>query len=55
MNGAVLAQPCRQRAAPQEMETDVSEKLEEAIEKLKVLFDGKCTRKQALKAWADWT
>lgn len=29
------------------------EKLEEAIEKLKVLFDGKCTRKQALKAWAD--
>ena len=29
------------------------EKLEEAIEKLRVLFDGKCTRKQALKAWAD--
>ena len=29
------------------------EKLEEAIEKLKVLFDGKCTRKQALRAWAD--
>lgn len=29
------------------------EKLEEAIEKLKVLFDGTCTRKQALKAWAD--
>lgn len=29
------------------------EKLEEAIDKLKILFDAKCTRKQALKAWAD--
>lgn len=29
------------------------EKLEEAIEKLKLLFDGKCSRKKALKAWAD--
>jgi hypothetical protein len=29
------------------------EKLEEAIGKLNVLFDLKCTRKQALKAWAD--
>ena len=29
------------------------EKLEEAIDKLNVLFDAKCTRKQALKAWAD--
>lgn len=29
------------------------DKLQEAINKLQVLFDGKCTRKQALKAWAD--
>lgn len=29
------------------------EKLDEVIGKLKVLFDGKCTPTQALKAWAD--
>lgn len=32
---------------------DLRDKLGEAISKLKVLFDPKCTRPKALKAWAD--
>ncbi len=32
---------------------DLQDKLSEAIEKLKVLFDSRCTRPKALKAWRD--
>lgn len=32
---------------------DLRDKLGEAIEKLKVLFNSRCTRSKALKAWAD--